>query len=85
MANAEKANWDCIRVFAFIIWWLPFFAVILGSKNHKYGDPHHVSAESHQILQDWTSSPFVDIVTTDENSCPETHPHEVFYKLAPGS
>jgi hypothetical protein len=36
-------------------------------------------------LQDWTSSPFVDIVTTDENSCPETHPHEVFYKLAPGS
>jgi hypothetical protein len=35
-----------------------------------------------QLGQDWSTSPFVDIITTEDTACPGTHPYEVFYKLS---
>ena len=38
----------------------------------------------YQVSDDWTTQPFIDITVTNQNYCPSTHPHEVFYDLWPG-
>ena len=38
-----------------------------------------------QVSRDWLVEPFVDIIVTDENYCPSSHPDLVFYRTFMGS
>ena len=33
-----------------------------------------------QVLKDWSTRPFTDIIVVEEDSCPATHPDLVFYR-----
>ena len=33
-----------------------------------------------QLKQDWETRPFTDIIVTEKEFCPETHPDLVFYR-----
>ena len=39
----------------------------------------------HQVAADWDVPPFIDIVTTSETVCPESHPDVVFSRPFYGS
>ena len=39
----------------------------------------------HQISDDWTTPPFIDIIVTENTTCPESHPDIVFSRPFYGS
>lgn len=57
---------------------LALISTILGWMNHY--DPNDIElAHLEQISDDWNFKPFVDLIVTDQQRCPVTHPDEFLY------
>ncbi len=82
------------KVFACSLFLLPlaYYLAWVGMLSYLIHFTKHLGAADgavdlsylYQVSDDWNTKPFIDITVTNQNYCPSTHPHEVFYDIWPG-
>ena len=55
----------------------------LGSRIDKAIVQRNAVADS--LIESWNTEPFKDIIIANEDSCPESHPHDLFSDVWPGT